>query len=73
MITHYSIGSDMLRRFVEMNAIDSAFYCKTGNREWTVYIGDAETLIGFEHDKFKTMRDAIAACDEVNRLIKSVK
>lgn len=73
MIKAYSAGSPMLRSYIKLNGIKEAFYFKTDNREYTVYIGNAVTLIGFESGKFRTMREAVAECEEINRLIQSVE
>jgi hypothetical protein len=73
MIKAYSAGSPMLRRYIELNNIKAAFYFKTDNREYTVYCGDAVARTGVESGKFRTMREAIAECEEINRLIQSVE
>lgn len=74
MITSYSPGSAMLKRYIELNAIKSAFVFKEGARVWQVYAGDAVARTGFkEGEPFRTMREALEHSGKVNALIESVE
>ena len=73
MITAYQAGSPMLKAYIDMNGIKSAFYFKTDERQYTVYAGDAVTRQGFEEGVYKTKREAVAKCDQINTLIESVE
>lgn len=64
----------MLKRYIELNAIKSAFVYKEGARVWQVYAGNAATLIGFkEGEPFRTKREALELASKVNALIESVE
>lgn len=74
MISNYQPGSPLLKRYIELNAIVSAFVFKEGEKVWQVYIGNAVTRVGFkEGAPFKTMREALAHAEKANTLIASVK
>jgi hypothetical protein len=74
MITAYQAKSPMLKRYIELNGIVSAFVFKEGEREWQVYAGNAVTRVGIkEGSPFKTMREALAHAEKVNALIVSVE
>lgn len=74
MITAYSKGSPMLKAYIDLNGIKSAFVFKEGERVWQVYAGDAAKLIGYkEGEPFRTKRDALEHASKVNALIESVE
>lgn len=74
MITTYSPGSIMLKRYIELNGIKSAFVFKEDNRVWQVYAGDAVARTGFKAgEPFRTMREALAHAEKINTLIQSVQ
>lgn len=69
--TSYNKGTPLLKRFLEMNGIKTAFVEKTGNRHYSVYEGADETS-GFLAGEFSLRRDAVAFRDKIKEYIKSV-
>lgn len=64
----------MLKAYIDLNGIKSAFVFKEDNRVWQVYAGDAIARTGFkEGEPFRTMRDALEHASKINALIESVE
>lgn len=61
-------NSPLLKNYLEMNGIKTAFVEKTGSKHYSVYEGADETS-GFLAGEFSLRRDAIKFRDEIKELI----
>lgn len=73
LLLTYSKGSPLLKKYIEMNGIKSAFVCKADARVWEVYAGDAVTRQGFKEGVFKTQREALEYAGKLGEAIASVE